>query len=166
MRGRAHQALWALALQPVAEEHSDPASYGFRPHRSTWDAYAQIQVLFGRQKSGKASKWVLDADIAGFFDHLSHDWLIENVPMEKTVLKGWLKAGVLQEGTFKKTDEGTPQGGVISPLLANIALTGMEAYLAKHFRAGHSGKWPNGRMHRTGINLVRYADDVRHITWR
>jgi len=159
MRDRAHQALWALALQPIAEEHSDPASYGFRPHRSTWDAYAQIQLLLGRQKSGRASEWVLDADIAGFFDHLSHDWLIKNVPMEKTVLKGWLKAGVLQEGEFKKTDEGTPQGGVISPVLANIALTGMEAYLAKRFPRGHSGTGSARRMHRTQINLVRYADD-------
>lgn len=159
MRDRAYQAVWALALLPVAEELSDKASYGFRPYRSAWDAYAQIHVLLGRQKSGYAAGWVLDADIEGFFDHLSHGWLLENIPMEKRVLHGWLKAGILEFGRFAETDEGTPQGGVISPILANIALTGMEEFLRRQFPPGHSGSGTGRRLHRTQINLVRYADD-------
>jgi RNA-directed DNA polymerase len=156
---RAHQALWALALMPIAEEISDSASYGFRPFRSTWDAYSQIHLLLSRQKSGVAPEWVLDADIEGFFDHLNHGWLLEHIPMEKRILRGWLKAGILVYGKFEETDDGTPQGGVISPILANIALTGMERFLRERFKNGHSGHGKERRMHRTQINLVRYADD-------
>ena len=119
MWDRANQALWDLALLPVAEELSDNNSYGFRPFKGAWDAYAQIHTLFSRKKY--AADWILDADIKGFFDNLSHDWLLENIPMDKRTLRSWLKAGVLEDGKFQRTDEGTPQGGVISPTLANIA---------------------------------------------
>ena len=157
IRDRANQALWDLALLPIAEERSDRNSYGFRPYRGTWDAYAQIHLLYSRRN---AVKWVLDADIKGFFDHLSHDWLLENIPMDKRILKSWLKAGILIAGKYSDTDEGTPQGGVISPTLANLALTGMESFLAKRFKPGRSGaRGKDRRTHRTGINLVRYADD-------
>ena len=109
MWDRANQALWDLALLPVAEELSDNNSYGFRPFKGAWDAYAQIHLLFSRKRY--AADWVLDADIKGFFDHLSHDWLIENIPMDKRTLKSWLKAGVVELGKYKASEEGTPQGG-------------------------------------------------------
>ena len=157
MWDRANQALWDLALLPVAEELSDNNSYGFRPFKGAWDAYAQIHTLFSRKKY--AADWILDADIKGFFDNLSHDWLLENIPMDKRTLRSWLKAGVLEDGKFQRTDEGTPQGGVISPTLANIALTGMEGFLAKRFKRGHTGRG-NAKVNiLTRINLVRYADD-------
>ena len=157
MWDRANQALWDLALLPVAEELSDRTSYGFRPFKGAWDAYAQIQTLFSRKKY--ASDWVLDADIKGFFDNLSHDWLLENIPMDKRALRSWLKAGVLEDGRFQRTDEGTPQGGVISPTLANIALSGIERFLAKRFKRGHTGRGNAKVNYLTRINLVRYADD-------
>ena len=106
MWDRANQALWDLALLPVAEELSDNNSYGFRPFKGAWDAYAQIHLLFSRKRY--AADWVLDADIKGFFDHLSHDWLIENIPMDKRILKSWLKAGVMESGIYKASNEGTP----------------------------------------------------------
>lgn len=163
MMDRALQALWSLALLPVAEASSDPQSYGFRPYKGCHDAYAQIQTLLGRPKAG-GPEWVLDADIKGFFDHLSHDWMLENIPMCRKTLSGWLKAGILREGRFDATIEGTPQGGVISPILANMALDGLQEHLAKEFPKGKSyvmdehGK-KSKRAHRTGINVVRYADD-------
>jgi len=161
MRDRAEQALWAMALLPVVEATSDRFSYGFRPKRGCHDAYAQIHACLSRED---AAPWVLDADIKGFFDHLSHDWLLENVPMCKKTLSRWLKSGILESGNIDATIEGTPQGGVISPLLANCALNGLEDWVKKEFPAGRSnaisqeGK-PYRAMHRTQLNVVRYADD-------
>ncbi|MGR5489129.1 reverse transcriptase domain-containing protein, partial [Vibrio alfacsensis] len=76
---------------------------------------------------------VLEGDIKGCFDHISHDWLIANVPMDKIILKRWLQSGYLKSGSFNPTDAGTPQGGIISPVLANIALDGLEKVLESHF---------------------------------
>ncbi len=161
MRDRAEQALWAMALLPVVEATSDKFSYGFRPKRGAHDAYAQIHACLARKD---AAPWVLDADIKGFFDHLSHDWLLENVPMCKKTLGRWLKSGILESGNIDATMEGTPQGGVISPLLANCALNGLEDWIKKEFPAGRSnaisqeGK-PYRARHKTQLNVVRYADD-------
>ncbi len=148
MRDRAMQALYLMALSPVAETMGDPNSYGFRPERSTADAMGQLYCCLCRKRS---SRWVLEADIRGCFDHINHAWLLRHVPMDKDVLKKWLNAGVVNKGIFQATKEGTPQGGVISPTLANLALDGLESQLKKHLGITRSG--------RLKVNVVRYADD-------
>ena len=118
MLDRAMQALYLLALEPVSETTADRNSYGFRPHRSTADAIEQLFVNLGRKHS---AQWVMEGDIKGCFDNISHDWLITNVPMDKVVLRKWLKAGYLESGRLNPTGAGTPQGGIISPVLANLS---------------------------------------------
>lgn len=108
MRDRAMQALYLLALEPVAESTSDLNSYGFRRNRSTADAMSQLFISLSKKVS---SKWVMEADIKGCFDHISHDWLIANVPMDKGILRKWLKSGLLHRGRYEATEAGTPQGG-------------------------------------------------------
>jgi RNA-directed DNA polymerase len=152
MFDRAMQALHLLGLEPVAESTSDPNSYGFRIHRSTADAMSQIFVCM----SSKASaQWVLEADIMGCFDHINHEWLTRNVPMNRAVLRKWLKAGVVYKGQLTPTDAGTPQGGIISPTLANMTLNGLERELFAHLQ-GKLGTVKTGKLK---INVVRYADD-------
>ncbi len=151
MRDRAMQALYLLALAPVAESTADPNSYGFRIGRSTADAICQCHQTFGKPGS---AQWVLEADIEGCFDHIDHGWLIDHIPMDKVVLRKWLKAGVVDMGSLQATDAGTPQGGIISPTLANMALDGLETLLADHF-GGKSSK--KARRHK--VYMVRYADD-------
>ncbi|MBE0484440.1 MAG: group II intron reverse transcriptase/maturase [Bacterioplanes sp.] len=151
MKDRAMQALYLFALQPVSETRADRDSYGFRPDRSTADAIMQCYMLLRKQGS---PQWVLEADIKGCFDHIDHQWLIDNVPMDKMMLRKWLKAGVVDMGRVWKTEEGTPQGGIISPTLANMALDGIEALLAQHFGAKGSKK-----LRQYKVGLVRYADD-------
>jgi RNA-directed DNA polymerase len=99
MWDRAHQALWALALAPLADELSDKHSYGFRPYRKAWDAYDQIRAVLNRQDS---AEWILDADIEGFFDNLNHQWLLDNIPMCRKTLEGWLKAGLIDSNSLKE----------------------------------------------------------------
>ena len=119
MRDRAMQALHLLALQPVAETTGDPNSYGFRPERSTADAIEQCFNLFSRAAS---AKWIFEGDIKACFDRISHDWLIANIPMEPAILQKWLKAGFMERHVLHPTEMGTPQGGLISPVLANLSL--------------------------------------------
>ena len=152
MLDRAMQALYLLALEPVSEGTSDPNSYGFRINRSTADAMSQLFVSLSRKVS---AQWLLEADIRGCFDHISHDWLERNVPMDRAILRKWLKAGVVFQGQFQATDAGTPQGGIISPTLANVALNGLERQLATHFTA----KLGVTRFRKLKVNVVRYADD-------
>jgi len=152
MRDRAMQALYLLALEPVAESTSDPNSYGFRINRSTADAMAQIRVCTSRKDS---SRWVLEADIKGCFDHINHDWLETHVPMDREILRKWLKAGLIYKGQLQATEAGTPQGGIISPTLANVTLNGLEQELAAHLRA----KYGTAKVKRLKVNVVRYADD-------
>ena len=145
------QALYLLALDPIAETTADPNSYGFRRERSTADAIGQCFCDLGKKAS---APWVLEADIRACFDHISHEWLLAHIPMEKRILRQWLKAGYMEKDAFHPTDAGTPQGGVISPVLANLALDGLERELRRRFGKQH-WKQPS-----TGINLVRYADDL------
>ncbi|TAK37931.1 MAG: group II intron reverse transcriptase/maturase [Lysobacteraceae bacterium] len=152
MRDRAMQALYLLALEPVAEGTGDPNSFGFRQGRSTHDAMAQNFICLAKQHS---PEWVLEADITGCFDHIDHDWLLANVPMDKGVLRKWLKAGVLYRGQYEPTEAGTPQGGIISPTLANVALNGLERELKAHLKAslGYT------KAQQAKVNVTRYADD-------
>ena len=153
---RAMQALYALALDPVSETTADTKSFGFRKGRCAQDACEYIFTALSRKYS---PQWVLEGDIRGCFDHISHEWLTEYIPMDTSVLKQFLKAGfVFQEELFP-TDEGTPQGGVISPILANMALDGMQKALADRFHTNRLGKVDLRFKNAHQVNLVRYADD-------
>jgi RNA-directed DNA polymerase len=154
MRDRAMQALHLLALAPVAETLGDPNSYGFRSGRSTADAIEECFVLLGRSD---AAQWVLEGDIKGCFDYISHRWLLNHVPTDTEVLKKWLCAGVVENRTWFATEAGTPQGGIISPTLANMALDGLEELLIRSFPR----KWVPGSkfIQHPKVHLVRYADD-------
>ena len=112
MGDRAMQALWLLALNPVAETTADKNSYGFRPRRSAADAIEQCFCALSKRDS---AQWVLEGDIRGCFDNISHDWLLKNVPMDKIVLRKWLHAGFIDQGVLFPTEAGTPQGGIALP---------------------------------------------------
>ena len=144
MKDRAMQALYLMALIPVAEVTADKDSYGFRPKRSVADAIEQCFLSLARKSS---PRWILEGDIKGCFDSISHDWLMTHIPMEKGILRKWLKAGYIDRRTLFPTQAGTPQGGIISACLANMTLDGLERELEKRFRT-------KGR-----VNLTRYADD-------
>jgi RNA-directed DNA polymerase len=150
MRDRAMQALYLLALEPIAETTGDPNSYGFRKDRSCADAISQcFKALYGEC----SAEWVLEADIKSCFDKISHEWLETHVPMEKTILYKWLKAGFLEKRILYPTTEGTPQGGVASPTLANLVLDGLERKL----REQYPKTTDKGR--KAKVNFIRYADD-------
>src|ERR1700722_8326573 len=123
MRDRGMQALHLLGLEPISETLADKNSYGFRPKRSIHDAIEQCFNLLSR---GNSTQWILEGDIKACFDKISHNWLLKNVMMDKNILRQWLKAGFIEENLFKNTLEGTPQGGIASPTLANIVLDGLE----------------------------------------
>jgi RNA-directed DNA polymerase len=149
MRDRAMQALHLLTLDPVSETTADPHSYGFRRERSTTDAIEQVRNVLGRKAS---PQWVLEGDIKGCFDNIDHDWLITHVCMDKVILRKWLKAGYMEGGYLFPTRAGTPQGGIISPVLANMALDGLQAELDGLFRTVRAAR-------EAKVHLVRYADD-------
>lgn len=150
MQDRAMQALYLLALDPIAETTGDPNSYGFRPERSTADALEQCFIVFGQ---ARAAEWVLEGDIKACFDRISHTWLIQHIPIDKTILHKWLKAGFMDKRVLYPTEAGTPQGGICSPVLANLTLDGLERELRRTF-AKTTAK---GRQAK--VNMVRYADD-------
>ena len=122
------QAIVKNALEPEWEARMEASSYGFRPGRSCHDAIERIYLICGAHRR---KHWVVDADITGAFDHIQHKTIIDALGQfpAKGLVKAWLKAGVLEEGSIEHSEVGTPQGGVISPLLANIALDGMERAL-------------------------------------
>jgi len=162
MYDRAMQCLYALALDPVAESKADENSYGFRKGRNAKDAEEQIYTCMNAYNK---AHWVLDADIKGFFDNISHEWLLENIPMDKGILREFLKSGVVIKGKLYKTEKGTPQGGVISPILANMTLDGLERLIKNRYwkfdnKGFYRENWtPNYRLNKKKVNLIRYADD-------
>lgn len=141
---RAEQALDLLALDPVSETRADQCSYGFRKGRSVQDAIGGCFNALSRRWS---AEWILEGDIRGCFDHLDHDWLVDRLPTHKGRLRAWLKSGFLEQERYHPTIEGTPQGGIISPTAANMALDGLEVCLKMRFKACHK------------VHPVRYADD-------
>ena len=149
MRDRAMQALHLLALDPVAEVTGDQHSYGFRRERSTTDAIEQVRNILARDS---CAEWVLEGDIKGSFDNISHEWLLAKVPMDKCVLRKWLKAGYIEKGVLFATNAGTPQGGIISPVLSNYALDGLQRELETLFMTTRQARLAK-------VNFVRYADD-------
>ena len=153
MHDRAKQALVKAALEPEWESKFEPNSHGFRPGRSCHDA---IESIFNAIRY--KSKYVLDADISKCFDRINHDKLLlksQPFPKVRRQLKAWLKAGILDNGKTLFPKEGTPQGGICSPLLANIALHGMETRIKEY-----AATWKGNRNRNTrSISLIRYADD-------
>lgn len=152
MTDRAMQTLYKFALEPVAETTGDPNSYGFRMGRCTQDAAVQCAAILARKDR---AQWVLEGDIKGCFDNISHDWIEKHIPMDKEILHKFLKCGYIDTGKLFPTQAGTPQGGSISPTIANMVLDGLEFMLNKRFRKHYE----NGVYVNPKVNLVRYADD-------
>src|ERR1019366_8243504 len=114
MRDRAMQAIFLQALDPVAEVTADPNSYGFRRERRCADAMSQCFILLAKRAS---PQWVLEGDIRACFDRIGHDWLLSHIPMDREILQKWLQSGYVEKHVFHHTEEGSPQGGIISPVL-------------------------------------------------
>jgi RNA-directed DNA polymerase len=144
MRDRAMQALYALALVPVAETIGDPNSYGFRDGRGCADAIKQCYNCLAKRRS---ARWILEADIQACFDRIDHEWMLNNILTDKKILRSWLNAGYIDEGKLYATNAGTPQGSVISPVLANMTLDGLESAIK-------TAAPKNAKVH-----VIRYADD-------
>jgi RNA-directed DNA polymerase len=155
MKDRAMQALYLMALDPIAEAKADTCSYGFRTRRSCADAIARCFIHLSRPES---ATWILEGDIKGCFDHISHQWLLQNIPIDKLVLHQWLKAGFIEDKQLFPTSEGTPQGGIISPALANMTLDGMERIINQVVSGKVRGTGIVKR-HKFKVHLIRYADD-------
>ncbi len=154
---RVHQARVVNALEPEWEARFEPRSYGFRPGRGCHDA---IQAIYEVVK-GKSPKrqWVLDADLAGAFDRIAHDHILTMLGTfpARGMVEQWLKAGVVEQGRLHRTEEGTPQGGVVSPVLLNVALHGMEqAAGVRYYTTGINA----GRVVMGSPTVIRYADDL------
>ncbi|QUH20658.1 reverse transcriptase domain-containing protein [Alkaliphilus sp. B6464] len=156
IKDRVYQNIIKMALEPQWECRFEPTSYGFRPKRSTHDA---IEAIFNKL-APKKKQWIFEGDFKGCFDNLNHDYIIEqlgNFPAKDLVIK-WLKAGYIDNKVFNTTEQGTPQGGIISPLLANIALHGLEkAVGVKYYE--YKRKGIKEIENRGSISVVRYADD-------
>lgn len=145
LHDRAMQELFALGLRPIAETVADSHSYGFREKRSLHDA---LRMTFLSLSTRVSAKWILEADIEACFDRISHDWLLENIPLPRWLLRQWLKCGYMESSTLYPTQDGTPQGGIISPILCNMTLDGLQDLVIK----GRNKK-------RRKLNVIRYADD-------
>ena len=152
MKDRSMQALYLQSLEPVTETQADGDSYGFRRYRSAADA---IVILHSCLSHHNSAQWVLEGDIKGCFDHISHDWLLTHIPMDKDILRKWLECGVVFNKLLLPTKMGTPQGGIASPTLANATLDGIEYLLWRDYRR----KRVDGKLYCPKVNLIRYADD-------
>lgn len=171
LKDRCLQELLRLVLDPVVEPFSDRHSYGFRKYRSAKNAIGAIRVALTSDMY-KTNKYILDADIKGFFDHINHSWLQKNIPLgtyHKRILKSWLKASVISKiDGISNPEEGTPQGGIISPLLGNFTLNGLEKIIldsikpiVRNSKQSLKIKRKDGTKSsvRMGVKCVRYADD-------
>ena len=147
---RAMQALYLLGFDPIEETTADANSYGFRSSRCCADALDQCHKILRQNHS---ATWILEGDIKACFDRISHDWLLTHIPMDKVILRKWLQAGFMEKDVFVAITEGTPQGGICSPALANRVLDGLEGLLRARFGATRR------QRERHKVHLVRYADD-------
>lgn len=155
IRDRIFQNIVKNALEPQWESRFESIAYGFRPKRSTHDA---IQQLFQKLRKGCKRHWIFEGDFKGCFDNLNHEYILsclDGFPAKETIQK-WLKAGYVDNNVFNNTDTGTPQGGIISPLLANIALHGMENELGVKYKFNKNQGY---YLNETSIGIVKYADD-------
>jgi len=156
MYDRAMQTLYALALEPISETQADHISFGFRRGRSAKDACEQIFCVLARKCS---PTWILEGDIKGCFDNINHEWLQTNIPMDKRIMKQFLTSGFIYEGKLFPTETGSPQGGAISSLYANMTLDGLEKVIQDKYHRNSKGNIENHYRAKTKVNLVRYADD-------
>jgi len=156
---RVMQMMVKMVLEPEWEAKFEPNSYGFRPGRRCMDAIWQIWNTIRAISNKQKSAWILDADISGCFDNINHDALLRRIPVFQQTIKKWLKAGIIEFGKYNQTKSGTPQGGIISPLLANIALDGMERIFGAENSKGNRVVPSRRGGANKGINLIRYADD-------
>jgi RNA-directed DNA polymerase len=147
MKDRAMQAWYLMGLDPIAETILDGNMYGFRKKRSTAEA---ITSIF------KSVRGILEGDIKGCFDNISHQWLIENISIDKKILYGWLKAGIIFNKEHTDTISGVPQGSIISPCLANLTLNCLERILQQKFM---KHKKVNGKEINNKVHTIIYADD-------
>ena len=157
MKDRAMQGLYLLALDPIAETQADPNSYGFRRERCCADAIHQAHIVLSNRAG---AEWILEGDIKSCFDRISHTWILDHIPMDKTILRKWLKAGFIGKHVLHPTEEGTPQGGICSPVLANMTLDGLEARIRARYpkasywsRKAKVGIPPAKRSRRKGYRL-------------
>ena len=154
IKDRIYQNIVKNALEPQWEARFEPSSYGFRPKRCTQDA---IVNLFSKLSSKSTRQWIFEGDFKGCFDNLNHKYILDcltGFPAKETIYK-WLKAGYIDNNLFNNTDSGTPQGGLVSPLLANIALHGMEEELGVKYHRNRE----HHKIALTSVGVVKYADD-------
>jgi RNA-directed DNA polymerase len=147
IKDRAMQALYLLTLEPIAEERADVNAYGFRQKRSAHDA---IEQCFKTLAKAKSATFVLEGDIKSCFDQISHEWLLENILMDKVILKKFLRAGYMENDKFYSTEKGVSQGSIISPALTVITLSGLETQILPTNKR---------QKEREKINVIAYADD-------
>jgi Retron-type reverse transcriptase len=131
------QTLYALAISPIEASTGDLTSFGFRKFRSTKDAFAYTHICLSCKRS---AEYILEGDIKSCFDMISHDWLLNNIPIKKSILSQFLKAGYFENGRLFPTEKGAPQGSPLSPILANMTLNGMETELGRIFYSQKNGK--------------------------
>lgn len=152
MTDRAMQTLYRFALEPIAETTADTHSYGFRPKRCVQDAIERCFNMLSRKRS---AAWILEGDIKGCFDNISHEWILKRIPMDKAILRQFLKSGYIETGKLFPTETGTPQGGTISTTICNMVLDGLEPMLKARFKPHRVG----GELINPVVNFTRYADD-------
>jgi len=156
MYDRAMQTLHSLVLGPIESATGDKTSFGFKPYRSTKDAYAYLHTCLSRKI---APEWIVEGDIKACFDELNHTWILDNTPMNKRILKEFLKAGYVENFHLFPTEKGTPQGSPISPIIGNIALNGLEKALASIYYSRSNGKIDKSHLNKHKVNFIRFADD-------
>ena len=156
MGDRAMQALQLLALEPVAETTADRISFGFRKYRSTEDAREYAFSVLSRRDS---PQWILEGDIKSCFDKISHQWMLENIPTDKRILKEFMKCGYIEKGRLFPTVEGSPQGGVISPTYANMVLDGLGPMILDVYWRSKVKKTLSVKYNKHKVHVVRFADD-------
>lgn len=156
MTDRAMQGLQLLALAPIAETTADKVSFGFRQNRCAQRSngiYVQTPV----KKNFSGMDFGI-GDIKGCFDNISHDWMLENIPSDKRIMRQFLRCGYVENKRLFPTTEGSPQGGLISPTYANMTLDGLERLLLERYSTSSTGHYhPNYNKHK--VHLCRYADD-------
>ena len=155
MLDRGMQALYLLAVEPEVETNSDGNSFGFRKQRSCADAIEQCFKVLCRKGAGE---WVLDADIKGCFDNISHEWMLKHLNIDKPILSQWLNAGFMESGKVYPTLAGTPQGGIISPTLMNMVLNQLQGTI-EEASGVKRGKHREIRSNVKRVSVIRYADD-------
>ena len=139
-----------LQNEGVTESTSDKKSFFARKGRSAHDAYAYILQELNRKNP---PKWIVRADVAAFFDNAMHNWLIENIPMDKIVLRKFLRAGVVKNGELFETNQGISFASSLSPILGNMLLDGLQSYI-------YDGLYPEGGVDYSDGSMVRFADDI------